>query len=351
MSHELKAKRILVTGGAGFIGSHIVDKLVDLGADVVVLDNLSSGNLNNLKQLQKKIKFIKGDIRHEKSLEDSMDGVELVCHQAALKSVPKSISRPWEFNDVNVNGAVKLFLKAKEKGIKRIVCASSSSVYGNKDKFPVREDEVVKPISPYAVTKLIVEHYAYVFSKLYDMEIINLRYFNVYGPRQSIDDEYAVVVPKFISCLCERKSPPIYGDGDQERDFTFVSNVVDANVECLRRECISGEVFNIGLGFPSSVNQLFGDLKKIIRVDVEAIYCSERVGDVRKSHASIEKAKRLLGWKPKIDFYQGLEKTVKWFREQRTEDREQRTENRGQRTEDRRQRTEVRCQKTEDFDF
>ena len=310
----LKEKKVLVTGGAGFIGSHIVDRLVDLGADVVVLDDLSSGKLENLSQSQEKIKFIKGDIRDEKDLEAALDGVDAVSHQAAWRSVPKSVDKPWEYNEVNVGGTLKLFLKAKEKGIKKIVCASSSSVYGERNSFPEEESETPKPISPYAATKLIVEHYSYIFSKLYNMEIVNLRYFNVYGPRQSLDDEYAVVVPKFINCLFEGKSPPIYGDGDQERDFTYIDNVVDINLKCLGKENIAGEVFNVGQGFPNSVNKLLENLKKIIQSDAEAKYCPERMGDVRKTHADIEKAKKLIGWQPKIDFYKGLEKTVEWFR-------------------------------------
>jgi len=314
MPEKLKNKKVLVTGGAGFIGSHIVDRLVCLGADVVVLDDLSSGKLENLSQSQEKVKFIRGDIRDEKALVAALEGVDAVSHQAAWRSVPKSVDKPWEYNEVNVNGTLKLFLKAKEKGVRKIVCASSSSVYGERDNFPEKEDEIAKPISPYAATKLIVEHYSYIFSKLYNMEIVNLRYFNVYGPRQSLDDEYAVVVPKFINCLLKGESPPIYGDGDQERDFTYIGNVVDINLQCLIKENIAGEVFNVGLGLPNSVNKLLENLKKVIQSDIEAEYCPERLGDVRKTHADIGKAKKLIGWQPKIDFYQGLEATVDWFK-------------------------------------
>ncbi len=311
---ELKGKKVLVTGGAGFIGSHIVNRLVDLGSDLVVLDDLSSGKLENLSQNQEKIKFIKGDIRDEKDLKAALDGVDAISHQAAWRSVPKSVEKPWEYNEVNVGGTLKLFLKAKEKGIKKIVCASSSSVYGERDSFPEEESETPKPISPYAVTKLTIEQYSYVFSKLYNMEIVNLRYFNVYGPRQSLDDEYAVVIPKFITSLLKGESPPIYGDGNQERDFTFIDNVVDINIKCLEKENIGGEVFNVGLGIPNSVNKLLENLKKIIQSSVEAKYCPQRAGDVRKTHADIEKAKELLNWQPKVDFYKGLEKTAGWFK-------------------------------------
>jgi len=313
-TNSINSQTILVTGGAGFIGSHIVDKLVDLGANVIVLDDLSSGKLANLSRSQEKIKFIKGDIRDEKALEAALDGVDAIFHQAARLSVPESVEKPQEYNDVNVNGTLKLFVKARDKDIKKIICASSSAVYGERDTFPEKENEEAKPISPYAATKLIVEHYSYIFSKLYGMEIVNLRYFNVYGPRQSLDDEYAVVIPKFISCLLKGESPPIYGDGDQERDFTYIDNVVDINIRCLGKESIAGEVFNVGLGTPNSVNQLFKHLKEIIGSDIKPNYCPVRLGDVRKTHADIEKAKKLIGWQPKVNFCQGLEKTVDWFK-------------------------------------
>ncbi len=314
MSQELRAKRILVTGGAGFIGSHIVDRLVDLGASVVVLDDLSSGKLENLAKSREKINFIKGDIRDEKALEAALDGVDAVSHQAAWRSVPESVDKTWEYNEVNVNGTLKLFLKAKEKGIKRIVCASSSAVYGERDTFPEVESEVAKPLSPYAATKLIVEHYSYIFSKLYGMEIVNLRYFNVYGPRQSLDDEYAVVIPKFINCLLNGEVPSIYGDGEQERDFIYIDNVVDINIQCLEKDNIDSTVLNVGLGIPNSVNNLFRKLKEIVGSDVEPDYCPSRLGDVRKTHADIEKAKELLNFSPKVDFVQGLKETVEWFK-------------------------------------
>jgi len=312
--NAMNSKTILVTGGAGFIGSHIVDRLVDLGADVVVLDNLFRGNLENLTKSQEKIKFIKGDITNEEDLDLALEGVEYISHQAALRSVPESMGKPLEYNNVNVTGALKLFLKAKNMGIKRIVCASSSSVYGERDTFPEEESEEAKPISPYAATKLIVEKYSQVFNESYDMEIINLRYFNVYGPRQSLDDEYAVVVPKFINCLLNGKNPPIYGDGNQERDLIYINNVVDINIRCFETEDINSGVFNVGLGVPNSVNNLFKSLKDIIGSNLEPDYLPSRPGDVRKTHADMQRAKELLNFSPKIDFVRGLKETVDWFK-------------------------------------
>ena len=313
---SLQGKKILVTGGCGFIGSHISQRLVNLGARVVILDDLSSGKEENIVDFRGKVAFIKGDIRDANVLEEALEGVELINHQAALRSVPKSVERPAEYNDVNVNGSIKLFLKAKEKGIKRIVCASSSSVYGDTDKFPEVETDLPLPISPYAATKLIVEHYSHVFSVMYDMQIVNLRYFNVYGPRQAMDDEYSVVIPKFINCLLSGQRPPIYGDGTQERDFTYIDNVVDINIAALEKQNIGPEVMNVALNQPNSVNGLLQALQQIMGTNIEPEFCPPRQGDVRKTHADISRAKEVLGWTPKIDFYSGLEKTVTWFRNQ-----------------------------------
>jgi len=311
---NLKNKRILVTGGAGFIGSHIVDRLIQEGACVCVLDNLISGKLKNIEPHLKKIKFIQKDIRDDKALDEALDGVEFVSHQAALRSVPKSISKPLEYHDVNVTATLKLFLKAKERGIKRIGFASSSSVYGERFDFPEKETDYPKPISPYAATKLLCEHYAYLFSQQYKLGVVGLRYFNVYGPKQSLDDEYAVVIPKFIACLLQNQSPPIYGDGKQERDFTYVENVVEANIRALLIPDIEGEVFNIGNGSPNSVNGLLKSLNRIMGKKISASYQPPRPGDVRKTHADIRKAKKLLKWQPKIGFTEGLEKAVHWFK-------------------------------------
>ncbi|MEM7816610.1 MAG: SDR family oxidoreductase [Candidatus Aenigmatarchaeota archaeon] len=311
---NLKNKKILVTGGAGFIGSHIVERLVKEKANVIVLDNLVSGKLENISFCLDKIKFIKGDIRDKKILDEVLGEVELISHQAALRSVPKSVENPLEYHDVNVNGTLLLFKKAKEKGIKRIVFASSSSVYGERKIFPEEEKDLPFPISPYATTKLIGEYYAYLFSKLYGLEIVSLRYFNVFGPRQSLDDEYAVVVPKFINCLLKEENPPIYGDGKQARDFTYIENVVEANILALTKKNIGGEVFNIASGRPYTVNELLKTLQKITKKKIPPVHLPPRAGDVRKTHADITKAKKILAWRPKINFEKGLQKTVNWFK-------------------------------------
>ncbi len=313
MSQELKNKHILVTGGAGFIGSHIVDRLIRIGAKVTVLDNLVSGTKDNLVHSMDNINFIEGDLRDESMLEKALDGVDLISHQAALRSVPKSVGRPLAYHDVNVTGTLQLFLKAKEKGIKRIAYASSSSVYGDRIDFPEKESDRVCPISPYAATKLFGEDYGRVFTEQYGVEVVSLRYFNVFGPRQSLEDEYAVVVPKFITCLLNDEQPPVYGDGKQERDFTFIDNVVNANIQALIKDGIGGEVFNIANGSPNSVNQLLEALQKLTGKDANPKYLEHRPGDVRKTHADISKAEKLLGWQPEVGFKEGLRRTVSWF--------------------------------------
>jgi len=314
MSICLKDKKVLVTGGAGFIGSHIVDKLLDLEAKVTVLDNLVTGNLENIKPNLDKVKFIQKDLTDDKALEEALGGVEFVSHQAALRSVPKSMEEPLEYHRVNACGTLNLFKKAKEKGVKRIVLASSSSVYGERANFPEKEDDRLEPISPYAVTKLIGEYYGNIFSKLGSLEVVSLRYFNVFGPRQSLENEYAVVIPKFITCFIKNQKPPVYGDGNQERDFVYIDNVVEANIQALIKQNVSGEVFNIASSSPNSVNNLIAKLKEIFDKNIEPDYLEARPGDVKKTYADITKAKKLLDWKPKIDFYSGLKITTDWFK-------------------------------------
>ncbi|MFH1504622.1 MAG: SDR family oxidoreductase [Candidatus Omnitrophota bacterium] len=310
---ELKGKKVLVTGGAGFIGSHIVDRLLDIGAQITVVDNLSTGKLENIAHNLDKIKFIQKDFTDNDLLENVLGEVEFISHQAALRSVPKSMKNPLEYHQINVTGTLKLLLKAKEKGVQRVAIASSSSVYGERHDFPEKESDLPVPISPYAATKLMTEYYAYLFSKSYGLEVVSLRYFNVFGPRQSLDDEYAVVIPKFINSIFNNKRPPIYGDGEQERDFAYIDDVAKANIAALMAEGIGGQVFNVAGGNPQSVNSLFKALKEIIAKNVEPEYLEPRLGDVRKTHADIEKTKKLLDWQPEIDFYEGLKRTVEGY--------------------------------------
>lgn len=311
---ELKDKKVLVTGGAGFIGSHIVDKLVELGASVTVLDNLTTGKKENIGDDLDKIKFIEKSLTDDSALEEALEGVDMVCHQAALLKVPESIDKPLDYHQVNTTGTLKLFLKAKEKGVKKIVFASSSSVYGDCVDFPEKETDSTQPLSPYAVTKLMGEYYASLFSKFHGIDIVSLRYFNVFGPRQSLENKYAVVIPKFIVSLLGEDSPPIYGNGKQERDFIYIDNVVDANILALTKDKIGGQVFNIAGGNAESINSLFQTVQELTAKSQGPKYLEPRPGDVRKTLADITKAKELLGWQPKVGFKKGLEKTVEWFR-------------------------------------
>jgi len=304
----------LVTGGAGFIGSNIVEHLVSGGRKVVVLDNLSEGKLENLSGFMDKITFIKGDIRDSSSLDKAMKGVDYVLHQAALRSVPKSMDRPVEYNDVNVNGTLGLLIKAREHNIKRVVFASSSSVYGQRESFPEKEDDEVLPISPYAATKLMGEYYCRLFSNAYGLETVSLRYFNVFGPRQSLDNQYAVVIPKFITSILKDESPPVHGDGSQERDFTFVKNVVRANLLAAKIPGISGEVINVACGNSHRVLDIIASVNKYLSKNVKPVFQEKRPGDVRKTLASTEKITKCLGIKDLIPFDEGLSETIEYFK-------------------------------------
>ncbi|MGB2705626.1 MAG: SDR family oxidoreductase [Candidatus Omnitrophota bacterium] len=306
--------KFLVTGGAGFIGSNIAERLVQMGEEVTVLDDLSGGKLENLSPVKNKITFIKGDIRNEKDLDKALRGTDFVLHQAALRSVPKSMTRPVEYNDVNVNGTLKLLMKAKEHKVKRVVFASSSSVYGDRDTFPEKEKDEPNPISPYATTKLLGEYYCRLFAKSFKLETVSLRYFNVFGPRQSLESEYAVVVPKFITCMLNDEKPPVHGDGLQERDFTFIENVVQANLKAATARGISGEVFNVACGVSTTVLGIVDALNAIMNKNIKPAFGPTRPGDVRKSLADITKLEEKLGMKDLIPFEEGLKRTVEWFR-------------------------------------
>ena len=307
--------RYLVTGGAGFIGSHIVEALAQQGEDVRVLDNFCSGSRANLAPWLSRIELVEGDIRDEAMVRRMMQGVNYVLHQAALRSVPKSLSDPAGYHDVNVTGTLTLLRAAAEAKVKRFVVASSSSVYGDTQRLPEREEDTPAPISPYAATKLADELYLQLFTRAYDLPTVALRYFNVYGPRQSLESEYAVVVPKFIICLLQGQPTPFHGDGLQSRDFTFVTDVVQANLRACTAKHASGEAFNVAGGESHSIQELAGTLNRILGTNIPPKIGPVRPGDVLHTRADISKAERLLGWKPAVSFEDGLRRTVDAYRQ------------------------------------
>lgn len=314
-----KEKRILVTGGAGFIGSNIVEDL--LGDDrislVRVLDNLSTGTRKNIEPFfsHPKFEFEWGDIREYTTCLDVCRDIDLVCHQAALGSVPRSIKYPVTTNNVNITGTLNVFTAAKESGIKRVVYAASSSTYGDSKELPKREENIGTPISPYAVTKLVNELYARVYGQLYDIQFIGLRYFNVFGPRQDPNGAYAAVIPLFFEAIRKNQPPTINGDGEQSRDFTYVSNAVLANKLALFSENpeAMNQVYNVACGTQTTLNQLWDFICEITGSNMTPTYGPNRPGDVRHSLADISKAGKLINYIPKVDIKTGLEKTQDWF--------------------------------------
>lgn len=306
--------RFLVTGGAGFIGSHIVARLLEKGHSVRVLDNFSSGRKENLKGVLKDIELIRGDICSKDTCLQAAKGVDFVLHQAALRSVPKSMKSPRDYNDVNIGGTLNMLQASLENKVKRFVFASSSSVYGDVNTFPEKEEFLPAPISPYALSKLAGEHYCRIFSIHYGLETVSLRYFNVFGPRQSLDDEYAVVVPKFIDCLLRDKPAPVYGTGKQSRDFTYVGNVVQANILAAENPGVSGKVFNISSGRDYSILELVEILNKIIGKEIRPVFLEPRQGDVFRTLSDLSSSKEFLGFKPEVDFLEGLNLTVEYFK-------------------------------------
>lgn len=304
----------LVTGGAGFIGSHVTDALVAAGHRVRIVDDLSSGLMENLRGVKDRVEFLKGDIRDRALLGRAMQGVEYVIHLAAWRSVPKSMEDPYGYAEVNVLATVSLLEEAAKAKVKRFVCVSSSSVYGEATKMPLREDAPCAPISPYAASKLADELFCGLFARGFGLETVAIRYFNVFGPRQSLENQYAVVIPKFISCLLRKESPPVYGDGKQSRDFTYVANVVEGTILASQTSGVSGEVFNIALGEEHTVLDLLDELNTIMGLSVPPALQPPRLGDVRRTLADSSKARTLLKWKGPVKFAEGLRLTVEWFR-------------------------------------
>lgn len=315
--------KILITGGAGFIGSALCDNFISKNFQVVCLDNLATGHKSNIAHLFSNplFKFIEGDIRNIEDCRNAVAGVNYVLHQAALGSVPRSVNDPVTSNDVNVGGFLNMLVASRDAGVKRFVYAASSSTYGDSKGLPKVEDVIGKPLSPYAVTKYVNELYADVFGKVYGMETIGLRYFNVFGRRQDPDGAYAAVIPKFVSTLMAHKSPVVNGDGNFSRDFTYIDNVVQANERALfsTNPGAVNTVYNVAFGERTTLNSLIGGLKKHLSVydariaGIEIIYGPERAGDVPHSLASIDKAKELLGYDPQFSMDQGLEAAVSWY--------------------------------------
>lgn len=314
----------LVTGGAGFIGSNIVEELarrkkkrlserLRVGR-IVVLDNLITGKLENLAPFSKSIKFIKGDLRDKKALKKALKGIDYVIHQAALRSVPKSVDDPFTTNDINVFGTLNLLMEAKKAGVKRLVYASSSSAYGDARRFPQRETDTPKPISPYGVSKLAAENYCVTFAKTFGLETVSLRYFNVFGPRQNPESKYSAVIPAFLFAIMKGKRPIVEWDGRQSRDFTYVGNVVEANLRSCVVRGISGEVFNVACGDSISVIGIVNELNKILGTRIRPQYAPKRSGDVRKTYADVTKLRRRLGIRNMVWFEDGLKRTVEWFK-------------------------------------
>jgi nucleoside-diphosphate-sugar epimerase len=305
----------LVTGGAGFIGSNIVEELVRRKMKVRVLDSLITGKIENLKPFAGKITFIKGDIRNRSALRKAMKGVDYVIHQAALRSVPKSVDDPFTTNDINVNGTLNVLFEAKEAGVKRVVYASSSSAYGDARQFPQKETHQPVPISPYGVSKLAAENYCVTFAKTFGLETVSLRYFNVFGPRQNPESKYSAVIPAFLFTMMKGKSPIVEWDGKQSRDFTYVGNVVQANLNACTAPGVSGEVFNVACGSTVSVIAIVNGLNKLLGTKIKPVYAPKRRGDVRKTCADISKMRRMLRMKKITGFDDGLKRTVDWFRQ------------------------------------
>lgn len=303
----------LVTGGAGFIGSNLAIALVESGHRVRVLDNFSTGSRDNLRPVLKDIDLVEGDLRSADDVRRAAAGVEVVFHQGALPSVPRSVADPLTTNDVNIAGTLNVLTAARDAGARRVVYASSSSVYGNSETLPKVETMNPRPTSPYAATKLAGEVYARIFYELYGLETVGLRYFNVFGPRQNPESEYAAVVPRFISALLSRTQPVVFGDGEQSRDFTFIADVVQANILSSEAEGVAGEVFNIAGGKRVTVNNLLTILTNITGYKAEAIYSKARPGDVKHSLAGIDKAAAMLGYRSKMSLEEGLGLAVEWY--------------------------------------
>jgi len=309
--------KYLVTGGAGFIGSNIAEELVKRGHPVRIIDNFLTGKRENISSFLDKIELVEGDIRDYDACCRALEGVDFVLHQAALSSVSRSIEDPLLTNDINIKGTLNVLLASREAKVKGFVFASSAAVYGDNPILPKKEGNVGNPLSPYALSKLVGEKYCWIFSQIFGLSTVCLRYFNIFGPRQDPSSQYASVIPNFISRMLKGESPTIFGDGEQSRDFVYVFNVVEANILASKAKGVSGEVFNIGCGEGTSVNSLASKLNEILREKINPSYDEPRPGDIRHSFADISKAKKMLKYEPQVPFGKGLEETIRWYRERK----------------------------------
>ncbi len=304
------ARKVLVTGGAGFIGSNLVRRLAEAGDDVRVLDNFSTGNRRNLAELASDVEIVEGELRSYERVHAATRGVEVVFHQGALPSVPRSVQDPLTTSAVNVEGTLNVLLAARDEGVRRVVFASSSSVYGNRGELPRREGQHLDPISPYGVSKLAAERYCVAFSRVYELETVALRYFNVFGPNQDPTSQYAAVVPRFIAAVRDGQPVPINGDGTQSRDFTYVANIVEANLLAADASDVNGAVLNVATGVSTTVTELADTIGSVLGLPVASEFLPTRTGDVQHSWADCAEARQLLGYKPAVDLEEGLRLTV-----------------------------------------
>lgn len=305
--------RVLVTGGAGFIGSHIATALVDRGDQVIVLDNLSTGRKENLEHLEGRIQFVHGALQDHDVVQDALKGVDIVFHQAALASVPRSVAAPLDTHDACVTGTLNLLELARVAGVKRVVYAGSSSAYGDQPFQSKRESDLPRPLSPYAAAKLAGEYYMQAFSTTYGLETVTIRYFNVFGPRQDPNSEYSAVIPKFVTAILRGERPTIYGDGTQSRDFTYVDNVVSGNLAAATAPDVAGRVINVACGQQFSLLQLMDSINRVLGTSIQPIFSDQRAGDIKSSLADISLAQQLLGYQPLVTFEEGLRRSIKYY--------------------------------------
>ena len=307
--------KYLVTGGAGFIGSHIAGELVRKGHAVRVIDNFSTGKRENISSFLDEIELVEADIREFNACREVVEGMDFILHQAALTSVPLSIEDPLLTNEINITGTLNLLLASRNAKVKRLIFASSAAVYGDDSRLPKTENMEGLPISPYALSKRVGEMYCRLFSQLYGLSTVCLRYFNIFGPRQDPFSQYASVIPNFIGKMLKEEKPSVFGDGEQSRDFLYVSNVVEANILASGISEVSGEVFNIAGGEKTTVNSLVKELNEVLGKEIKPAYDDPRSGDIKHSYADISKARKMLKYEPTVSFSEGLRETVRWYRE------------------------------------